>query len=56
MSVTIYKNDSKKVIRETIQKVMDSKKKESIPLDRYFGKIQFGINGLEYQKKVRNEW
>jgi len=32
------------------------KKKASIKLDKYFGKIKFGIDGLAYQLKTRNEW
>lgn len=32
------------------------KKKKPIELDKYFGKINFGVDGLEYQLKIRNEW
>ncbi|TFF40918.1 hypothetical protein [Mucilaginibacter psychrotolerans] len=32
------------------------KKKEPIDLDNYFGKIDFGVDGLEYQLKIRDEW
>jgi hypothetical protein len=32
------------------------KKKASINLDKYFGKIKFDVDGLDYQLKVRNEW
>lgn len=31
-------------------------KKASINLNKYFGKIKFGVDGLDYQLKVRNEW
>lgn len=56
MSVTIHKNDSNKSIRDAIRKVANQKAKKSISLDKYFGKVSFGIDGLAYQKKVRNEW
>jgi hypothetical protein len=32
------------------------KKKSTIDLNKYFGKVQFGVDGLEYQIKVRDEW
>jgi len=56
MSVTIQKKDSVKTIRDKIQKAASDKKKKPINLDRYFGKVKFGLDGLEYQKKLRNEW
>jgi hypothetical protein len=56
MSKTIDKNSSEKDIREVIRKELKRVKKKRIDLDRYFGKVNFGISGLEYQKKVRDEW
>ncbi|MDR8393391.1 hypothetical protein NC796_19710 [Aliifodinibius sp. S!AR15-10] len=56
MSVTIHKNDSDKAICEAIHKVLNRKHKDKIKLDRYFGKVSFDIDGLTYQKEVRNEW
>jgi len=56
MSVIIHKNDSDKDIREAMKKVLNSKKKKEIALERYFGKVSFDINGLEYQKRIRDEW
>jgi hypothetical protein len=32
------------------------KKRMPIDLDKYFGKINFGVDGLEYQIKARDEW
>ena len=32
------------------------RKKAPINLDKYFGKIKFGVDGLTYQLKVRDEW
>jgi len=31
-------------------------KRKSIDLDQYSGKINFGIDGLTYQLKIRNGW
>ncbi|WP_426668982.1 hypothetical protein ACPPVU_22505 [Mucilaginibacter sp. McL0603] len=31
-------------------------KKASIDLNKYFGKIKFGVDGLDYQLKIRDEW
>jgi len=56
MSVVIHKGDSDQAIREALQKVMKRKEKKSIDLKKYFGKVTFDIDGLTYQKKVRNEW
>jgi len=33
-----------------------SKKKATIDLNKYFGKVQFEVDGLEYQLKARDEW
>jgi hypothetical protein len=56
MSLTIHKKDSENTIREKIQKAAADKKKKPMNLDHYFGKVNFGSDGLEYQKKIRNEW
>jgi hypothetical protein len=32
------------------------KKKALLNLDKYFGKINFDTDGLDYQLKVRDEW
>ena len=31
-------------------------KKAPINLNKYFGKIKFGVDGLDYQLKIRDEW
>jgi len=31
-------------------------KKAPMDLSKYFGKIKFGIDGLDYQLKARDEW
>ncbi|MDR9367309.1 MAG: hypothetical protein RI575_18390 [Balneolaceae bacterium] len=56
MSRTIHKDDSAEAIQRTIRKMVEKKKKKPIDLDRYFGKVDFGMDGLDYQKSIRNEW
>ena len=56
MSVTIQKKDSVKTIRDKMQKAVSNKKKMPLNLEHYFGKVKFETDGLEYQKKIRNEW
>ncbi|NGP90194.1 hypothetical protein [Fodinibius halophilus] len=56
MSIIITKDDSAEKIREAIQQATTKKTQKSINLDKYFGKIDFDEEGLEYQKRVRNEW
>ena len=56
MSQKIKKNASLKAIREAFQQLLNKKQKKKPDLDQYFGKIQFDVEGLKYQKKVRNEW
>lgn len=56
MTLKIHKKDSVQAIREAIEKASSHKKKKSVDIDRYFGKVNFRMDGLEYQKKVRNEW
>ncbi|MDP2413290.1 hypothetical protein [Daejeonella sp.] len=33
-----------------------NKKYKPTDLKKYAGKVDFGVNGLEYQLKSRNEW
>ena len=56
MSVTINKSDSAEEIQEVLRKMMKNNKKRSISLNKYFGKVSFGTDGLTYQKEVRDEW
>jgi len=56
MSVIKHKKESVQAIRKAIEKASSQKKKKSVEIDRYFGKVKFGMDGLSYQKKVRDEW
>lgn len=52
--IEVNKTTSRVQLDEELVKL--PKKKAPLNLDKYFGKINFGTDGLEYQLKVRNEW
>ena len=54
MVITINKDTKSEEINEALKKLQKSKKKS---LSSFYGKLKgaFG-DGLEYQKKVRDEW
>lgn len=54
MVVRIKKTTKKEEIDKLLKKLKTKRKK--VNLDKYFGKINFGMDGLTYQKKIRNEW
>jgi hypothetical protein len=47
----------KEITQENIAEILGKfKKKNKKNLASHFGKLKRGIDGLEYQKSVRNEW
>lgn len=54
MKTTIDKDDSPQSLQEKLQALRKAGKKGN--LSKHFGKLKRGIDGLEYQKKARNEW
>lgn len=54
MTIKVSKKISGDELRSALKKMRSKKKK--LNLDKYFGKINFGTDGLTYQKKIRNEW
>jgi hypothetical protein len=52
--IEVNKTTSRVELDEKLAKL--PKNKAPLNLDKYFGKINFGIDGLEYQLKVRDEW
>ena len=55
MTVVIKKKTSLRQITSAKQRL--TKKKESkTGLAAYFGALKRGLDGLQYQKDVRNEW
>jgi len=47
------KDTTRKQLDEALKKI---KRSHHIRLDKYFGKIKFTMDGLDYQKIIRNEW
>jgi hypothetical protein len=52
--IEVNKSTSRRKLDEELTKL--PRKKASINLNDYFGKIKFGADGLAYQLKARNEW
>ena len=54
MKVEIKNGMSQEEIEKELSKLEKDEKKAN--LKKYAGKVDFGMDGLTYQKKVRNEW
>jgi hypothetical protein len=56
--VTIIKKDMKpSEIKDILSKRnLELERKNVNKLKKHFGTLQRGIDGVEYQKKVRNDW
>lgn len=52
--IEVDKSISRSKLDEAIKKL--PKRKAPINIDKYFGKINFGIDGLTYQLEARDEW
>jgi hypothetical protein len=52
--IEVNKSTDRNKLDEELTKL--PKKKTPINLDKYFGKINFGVDGLDYQLKIRDEW
>jgi len=52
--IEVDKSTGRRKLDEELMKL--PKKKASINLNNYFGKVKFGVDGLAYQLKVRDEW
>ncbi len=53
MIVRVTKKTAKKKVKTALKKI--SSKRKPIDLDKYFGKINFGTDGLTYQKRIRKD-
>lgn len=52
--IEVNKSTDRNKLDEELTKL--PKKKAPIDLGKYFGKINFGVDGLTYQLKTRDEW
>lgn len=50
----VGKKESPKSVAKKLKRV--SVKTKKIKWDKYFGKIEFPVDALTYQKKMRDEW
>ena len=53
-AIEINKNSGRSELDKELLKL--SKQRKPINLKKYFGKVNFGVDGLDYQLKIRNEW
>jgi len=51
MTIKASKKTTRKGIKRALAKAISGRKK--IDLLKYFGKVDFGMDGLAYQKKIR---
>ena len=54
MIIEIKKPVTKEKVNKAITDINKAVKKKS--LRKHFGKLKRGLDGTDYQKKVRNEW
>lgn len=54
MIIEIKKPVTKDKVEEALKQIAQKGKKKS--LRKHFGKLKGGIDGLDYQKKIRDEW
>ncbi|CAN5158086.1 hypothetical protein BH09BAC1_BH09BAC1_08210 [soil metagenome] len=55
MIIKLSKNASKKDIEQALLK-LKKKKQSDKKSSQYFGSLKRGLDGMEYQNAVRNEW
>jgi hypothetical protein len=53
MVIKIKKKSSRKKVQEALKKL--PKQSAKIDLKKYFGKVNFAIDGLSYQKSIRQD-
>jgi hypothetical protein len=58
MLIEIKKPVTRKKVDAALKKLATAKKKKTKGFDakRFFGKVDFGMDGLAYQKMMRGEW
>jgi len=54
MTIEIKTPVTKEKVQQAIKQIAESSGKKG--LRNHFGKLKRGIDGLEYQKQIRNEW
>mgnify|MGYP003460309526 CR=1 FL=1 len=54
MVIKVGKKESARIIAQKLKKATAKTKK--INWDKYFGKIDFPVDAITYQRKMRDEW
>lgn len=54
MVIQLQKPLTKEKVEKALARAAGNRKKKT--LRKHFGKLKRGLNGLTYQKRVRNEW
>lgn len=54
MVIELQKPITKEKVKKALALAAADKKKKS--LRKHFGKLKRGLSGVDYQKKIRNEW
>ncbi len=54
MIIEIKKPVTKEKVMQALTHIAKEGKKKS--LRKHFGNLKRGLNGVDYQKKIRNEW
>lgn len=54
MTFEIARTETKEHLKKLLSKYRRTRKR--IDLKKYLGTVQFKVDGIEYQRKVRDEW
>jgi hypothetical protein len=56
MTIKISNKTTKSQIEKAVSKFSKEKKTKGFDARKYFGKLVRNVDGLDYQKSLRNEW
>lgn len=56
MTITIKPGKDAKRLTEAIEKLKEKPSSKAFDAYKYLGKLNKGVNALDYQEKARNEW
>jgi hypothetical protein len=56
MVVVLKKGSNIKSIQKSLQKLSKRHKGSGFNADAFYGKLKRGLDGLKFQKDLRNEW
>ncbi len=56
MTILIESGKQPNKISEAVEQIQSKSSSKAFDAHKYLGKLKKGIDALDYQKKVRNEW